>query len=68
MLNKVIKIGNCVEIEYYSFNQEKFTQRKIEPEIIERRNSKTYLNAFCHLRNDERVFRIDRIKKIKECG
>jgi predicted DNA-binding transcriptional regulator YafY len=68
VLNKAINEGECVEIDYYSMSQGKFTNRKISPENIERKHGRAYLNAFCHLRNSERVFRIDRIKRIKECN
>lgn len=67
VLNKAIEDEICVEIDYYSLSQGKFTKRKIEPESIERRSSKAYLNAFCHLRNEDRVFRVDRIKRIEVC-
>lgn len=68
VLNKAIEDGLCAEIDYYSMSQGKFTKRKIEPESIERRSGRAYLNAFCHLRNEDRVFRVDRIKRIKVCG
>ena len=67
VLNNAIEKGICVEVEYYSNSRGEFTKRKIEPETIERRSGRVYLNAFCHLRNEERVFRIDRIKNIREC-
>lgn len=67
VLNKAIEDELCVEINYYSRSQGKFTTRKIEPESIERRSGRAYLNAFCHLRNEDRVFRVDRIKRIEVC-
>lgn len=67
VLNRTIAEERCVEIDYYSLNQEKFTKRKIKPYDIERRSGRAYLNAFCHLRNDDRVFRVDRIKRIEIC-
>ncbi len=68
VLNKAIEDGLCVEIKYYSRSQGKFTKRRIEPGNIERRSGRAYLNAFCHLRNEDRVFRVDRIKRIEVCG
>jgi len=66
VLNRAIVEERCVEIDYYSLNQGKFTKRKIKPHDIERKGGRAYLNAFCHLRNDDRVFRVDRIKRIEE--
>ncbi len=67
VLKKAIAEGLCVEIDYYSRNQGKFTKRKIEPESIERRSGRAYVNAFCRLRNEDRVFKVERIKKIEVC-
>lgn len=67
VLNNAIADGRCVEIDYYSLSREKFTKRKVKPENIERKSGRTYFNAFCHLRNDDRVFRVDRIKRIEVC-
>lgn len=65
ILNQAIKNDQAVEIDYYSANQGNFTKRKVKPENIERRNGTPYLNAFCYLRNDDRVFKLSRIKDIK---
>lgn len=65
ILNQAIENGQKVEIDYYSANQGEFTKRKIKPENIERKSGTPYLNAFCYLRNDDRVFKLGRIKDIK---
>lgn len=65
ILDQAIENGQVVEINYYSANQGNFTKRKVKPENIERKNGAPYLNAFCYLRNDDRVFKLSRIKDIK---
>ena len=65
ILNQAIENDQKVEINYFSANQGKFTKRKVKPENIERRSGTPYLNAYCYLRNDERVFKLSRIKDIK---
>ncbi len=65
ILNQAIENDQIVEINYYSANQGNFTKRKVKPENIERKNGAPYLNAFCYLRNDDRVFKLSRIKDIK---
>ena len=65
ILNQAIEDGKTVEINYFSANRGKFTKRKVKPENIERRSGTPYLNAFCYLRNDDRVFKLSRIKDIK---
>lgn len=54
--------GERFLIEYADENGE-VSEREIEPESIHLiRNSPTvYIRAFCHLRNDQRTFRNDRV-------
>lgn len=65
ILNQAIENNQAVEIYYYTASRGSFTKRKVKPEDIERRNGTPYLNAFCYLRNDDRVFKLSRIKDIK---
>ena len=70
-------VGNTLEIilnsisekkiakmEYASFNSSEPLQRMIEPVGIYHEFNYWYTIAFCHLRNDYRHFRTDRISKI----
>ena len=41
------------------------TKRKLDPYNLFFNNGAPYLYAFCHLREEKRIFRIDRIKKLK---
>jgi len=52
------------KMEYASFNSSEPLQRKIEPVGIYHEFNYWYTIAFCHLRNDYRHFRTDRISKI----
>ncbi|MGZ5248499.1 MAG: helix-turn-helix transcriptional regulator [Flavitalea sp.] len=54
-----------VSISYHSLNSDKPEQRTIEPVGIFHENNHWYLLAFCHLRNDYRQFRTDRLHSIK---
>lgn len=67
ILNRAIQDDRCANIDYYSLSSGGFTTRRIKPVEIERKGGKAYLNAFCYLRNEDRVFRISRIKSIEEC-
>jgi len=53
-----------IEIEYFSLEQN-FTKRKVEPFALYSTQENWLLIAFCRLRNEFRVFRIDHIKKIQ---
>ena len=56
---------NYVEINYQKANDYEVTFRKIEPCAMYSAEHKWILVAWCHLRNDYRAFRIDRIKHFK---
>jgi len=56
---------NYVEINYQKANDPNISFRKIEPYAFYATNHKWILIAWCHLRNDFRAFRIDRIQHFK---
>jgi len=53
-----------VKLNYQSFGAESPSQRKIEPVGIFHENGFWYLMAWCHLRQEYRQFRTDRIQTI----
>lgn len=54
-----------VEIDYRTNHEEKPKNRTIDPYGIVYWNNRWYTVAFCHLRNEIRSFRVDRILRIK---
>ncbi|MAC95816.1 MAG: transcriptional regulator [Flavobacteriales bacterium] len=64
ILFKAITEKKAVEITYRAFAKEKDTQRLIEPIGVYHENEQWYTIGFCHLRNDYRHFRIDRMQAI----
>lgn len=56
---------NFIEINYRKANDPNITFRKIEPHAIITTLQKWILIAWCHLRNEYRSFRIDRIQHYK---
>lgn len=56
---------NYVEINYTKVNNSEMSFRRIEPCAMYSTNQKWILIAWCHLRNDYRAFRIDRIQHFK---
>jgi predicted DNA-binding transcriptional regulator YafY len=54
-----------LEINYQKANDPTISFRKIEPAAMYSSNNKWILVAWCHLRNEFRSFRIDRIKHFK---
>lgn len=57
--------GQDLEMDYYSHGRGQFTKRRITPISLE---AETYLHAYCHLRREERVFRLTRIADLRPVG
>jgi hypothetical protein len=60
-ITRAVDRGMPLEITYYAASRDETTTRVIEPLRIEWRGRVPYLIAYCRLRQDERVFRVDRI-------
>ena len=63
LIQSTISNFNLIEIEYQSL-QDQYTKRIIEPFALYSTQEKWLLIAFCRLRNDFRVFRLDHIKRV----
>ena len=65
LIQFAIASGMDLELDYYSRNRGELTSRRITPISFE---AETYLHAYCHLRRDERIFRVSRIADLKPVG
>ncbi len=57
-----------VEIEYYSFGRNATTKRAIDLQSVFHAFGHWYAAAYCHLAEDERLFRVDRIRSVAPTG
>ncbi|MEI7886768.1 MAG: WYL domain-containing protein [Actinomycetes bacterium] len=53
-----------VSLGYFSYSRDDTTTREVDPYRILSRDGHWYLLAFCHLAQDQRLFRIDRIQSV----
>lgn len=66
----VIKITDAIfrekkiKLVYFSLQRER-TERIVSPLRLERRNQEYFLVAFCHLKNEERTFSLNRIEDLE---
>jgi proteasome accessory factor C len=51
-----------VELDYYSFGRDEWTRRVVEPSSVFSSAGQWYVSAWCRLVDDERLFRVDRIR------
>ena len=62
-----INTAHQLEIEYVN-SDDIVTDRIVDPAMIVMQNRYAYLRAWCHKRNEERAFRVDRILGAKPIG
>jgi proteasome accessory factor C len=60
--------GERVEIDYWSAGRDELTTRRIDPALAFFAMGEWYLSAYCHRANDERMFRVDRIRGLRATG
>jgi proteasome accessory factor C len=61
-LRKAVDERRQVDLEYYSFGRDEVTRRVVDPYAVFSAGGQWYLSAFCHAVDDERLFRIDRVR------
>ncbi len=64
-IQEALDTGVKLQIKYFSASSAKVTERKVTPKEIREENNKDFLVGHCHLRNEERSFRIDRILELQ---
>jgi len=62
-INQACEKNRRVQLEYYSASKDETTDRKVDPYRLLEYRSTWYLVAYCHLREDMRLFAIHRIKE-----
>ena len=57
-----------MEIDYYSFGRDALTTRAIDPFAVFHAYGHWYTEAWCHLVDADRLFRVDRIQGVRPTG
>ncbi|NLG88455.1 MAG: WYL domain-containing protein [Clostridiaceae bacterium] len=65
IIREAIEKNLRLKIEYFSFDSNEMTRRKIDPYYLEIREGCYHLICYCHLRKEIRDFRVSRIKKLE---
>jgi proteasome accessory factor C len=63
-LQQALASHRQVEIEYYAFGRDEWSRRVVDPYSLFSAGGQWYLSAFCHAVDDERLFRVDRIREV----
>jgi proteasome accessory factor C len=62
LLRRAVDEHRQVELDYYSFGRDERTHRVVDPRRLYADQGQWYLEAYCHLTEDDRVFRVDRVR------
>jgi proteasome accessory factor C len=62
VLREAVGRSRQVEIEYYAFGRDEWTTRTVDPSTVFSASGQWYVSAWCHLVDDERLFRVDRVR------
>jgi proteasome accessory factor C len=57
-----------VTIDYYSFGRDAASTRDVDPWSVYSAGGQWYVAAWCHQADDERLFRVDRIRSVTPTG
>lgn len=65
IVREACALGLDIKIAYFSNKRAEMNSRVISPKAIA---AETYVRAYCHARKDERIFRMERIRRAKPVG
>ena len=68
VIQTALEIGDSLLITYLDAGSGRETARMVDPYRLEKRGGLHYLAGYCHLRNAERLFRVDRILSCETKG
>lgn len=63
-MSRAIDDHRVVTIDYYSNARDQTTRRDVEPRRLFHSGGAAYVDAFCRLSEDDRIFRLDRIGEL----
>lgn len=64
VLREAVTEGRRVHMEYYTYSRDDLTERDVDPYLVFASMGHWYTSGFCHLAQDRRIFRLDRIKSL----
>jgi proteasome accessory factor C len=64
LLREAVTERRRVDLEYYTYSRDNMTKRMVDPHLVFSSLGHWYFSGFCHLVQDKRLFRLDRIKSM----
>jgi proteasome accessory factor C len=67
-VRRAVERSESIEIDYYSATRDELTTRRVDPEQLFSALGNWYVVAWDHDADDERLFRVDRIREVRPTG
>lgn len=64
-LREAVTENRRIDLEYYTYSRDALTRRKVDPHLVFASMGHWYFSGYCHLAQDGRLFRLDRIKSFE---
>jgi proteasome accessory factor C len=64
LLREAVTQQRRVDLEYYTYSRDNMTRRQVDPHLVFASLGHWYFSGYCHMVQDKRMFRLDRIKSI----
>ena len=65
VLREAVTANRRVEMEYYTVSRDALTRRQVDPYKVFATLGHWYTSGYCHLAQDRRMFRLDRVKSLE---
>jgi len=65
VIQRALAEGRTLQMRYYSLSRDAETERAVDPYQLMFFNGALYLAGYCHLRQDVRIFAVDRIRVVR---
>ncbi len=62
LMRDAVTEHRSVDLEYYTYSRDALTRRRVDPHLVFATLGHWYVSGYCHLAEDRRLFRLDRIK------
>jgi proteasome accessory factor C len=63
-----VSVHERLEIDYWSAGRDELTTRRVDPAVVFFALGAWYVGGYCHRADDERMFRVDRIRGLRTTG
>jgi len=65
ILEEALESESDIDMEYYVASRKQWSQRRVTVQDVYEEDDRWYLEGYCHLREEDRIFRVDNIRHLE---